>query len=77
MNDEPEQKKRYMPVAAVCIDERCAVLEDGRVCKFQEMYDANGDETDDTAVAVRAIAPHPDGPWIVLHLEEFEGMTIH
>ena len=78
MTENPEEdSKVYMPVAAISKDDRCAVLEDGRICKFDKMYDAEGDETDDIGMAVAAIAPHPDGPWIVLRLHEFEGMTIH
>lgn len=72
-----EVSKAYTPVAAISKDEQCAVLEDGRICKFDKMYDAEGDETDDVTTAVSAIAPHPDGPWIVLRLHEFEGVTLH
>lgn len=69
--------EKYTPVAAVSIDRRCVVLEDGRTAAFTNMYDANGDETTDTSAAVTAVAEHPDGPWIVLHMQKFKPTTIH
>ncbi len=72
-----EEPLRYTPVAAVSLEHRYAVLEDGRICGFTEMFDTNGALTTDTAAAVVAVAPHPDGVWLVLHLNEFDGATIH
>lgn len=72
-----EEPRRYTPVAAISKEKRCAVLTDGRICEFSEMYDEDGLETDDIAVAVTVIAPHPDGAWIVLHFRDFEGVTLH
>lgn len=76
MNDV-EEPKQYTPVAAISKEERCAVLTDGRICEFATMYDAEGDETDEVEAAVIAVAPHPEGTWLVLQLHEFDGMTIH
>lgn len=75
MNEQVE--RRFTPVAAISKDEQCAVLEDGRICKFTDMYDVDGLETDDVAEAVTAIAKHPEGAWIVLHFRDFDGVTIH
>lgn len=74
MNDEP---KRYTPVATINKDMRCAVLEDGRICEFSTMYDRDGEETNDIAAAVTVVAPHPEGAWLVLHMRDFEGVTLH
>lgn len=76
MNDAPEPK-RYTPVAAISKEERCAVLTDGRICEFSTMYDAEGDETDEIESAVVAVAPHPEGAWLVLHFRDFDGVTLH
>jgi hypothetical protein len=66
------------PVAAVIRKMKCVVLNDGRTAPFTEMYDAEGNETDDAELAVTAVAEHPDGDaWLSLDLIYFDKVTIH
>lgn len=73
--DEPQ--KKYTPIAAVSVGGQCIVLEDGRVANFSKMYDADGNETTDTSVAITAVTFHPEGAWVVLHLREYDSVTLH
>ncbi len=69
--------EKYTPVAAISLEAQCVVLEDGRTAAFTKMYDADGEETNDVEAAVTALAAHPDGPVIVLHLGKFPPVTLH
>ncbi len=48
-----------------------------RELRMQFFVDQYGEETDDAFEAVTAIAPLPDGDWIVLDLTEFDPVAYH
>lgn len=50
---------------------RMAVTDDDVLLHFAAMLDRDGDETDDEAEAVVAIAQHPDGTWWTIDLSAF------
>lgn len=48
---------------------RCVVLCDGTSIDMVQMFDQNGNETDDADVAVSCVAgPDPDGQWYSISL---------
>lgn len=64
-------------VFAVCRQDASAVLDDGTVVHFASMFDCEGDFTESTEEAVVAVAPLPDGSWVVIDLTQFEPATVH
>jgi hypothetical protein len=40
------------------------ILADGTVCEITNMFDVDGDETDNPDMAFSVFARHPDGRWI-------------
>lgn len=66
-----------MEVIAINRSEACAVLSTGHVIHFSVMLDCDGDETDDVADAMVAVAPLPDGRWAVIDFSEFETVSVH
>jgi hypothetical protein len=40
------------------------ILRDGTVCDVIDMFDVDGDETDDPERAFSVVVKHPDGRWI-------------
>jgi hypothetical protein len=67
-----------MPAAlAINRAEAFALLDDGSIVHFSNMFDAFGDETDDSMEAVSAVAPLPDGKWMAINLTMFEGVATH
>jgi hypothetical protein len=66
-----------MQVVAISRSEAAAVLDDGSVCPFSNMFDMDGDETDDIAEAVCAVVPLPDGTWEAVDFGEFDPVAIH
>jgi hypothetical protein len=66
-----------MQVIAISRSEAIAVLDDGTTAQFSNMFDRDGDETEDVAEAVTAVVRMPDGMWEVLDLQEFEPVSRH
>lgn len=52
-------------------------LDDGTVCPITNLYDWEGDETEDPAAAVSAVGQLPDGRWATIDLREFEPELLH
>lgn len=50
-------------------------LNDGSIVKMQNFVDRFGDDTDDVEEAIKAIAPLPDGKWLVIDLTQFENVV--
>lgn len=65
------------PIAAIDRESMVAILDDGRITPFTEMYGEHGDDVTDTDDAVTVVIKHPDGPWVVLDLEWFDAITRH
>lgn len=66
-----EMTKEYY---AEAISRKCKLvfLRDGEVLPMQNFVDRFGDDTDDVDEAISAIAPLPDGRWVVIDLTQFE-----
>lgn len=67
------------PVAAVHMDRREVLLEDGRSVPFLAMFDEYGSSTDNIHEAATALVCHPDHEHAVLiiDLTSFEVATLH
>lgn len=66
-----------MQVTAICRSEACAILDTGHIVHFALMLDIEQQETDDVGEAVVAVAPLPDGNWVVIDFSEFETVSVH
>lgn len=64
-------------VVAICRSQACAVLDDGTIIHFDQMFDTFGDLTDDVAEAASATAPLADGRWLVIYLNAFANVARH
>ena len=64
-----------MEVTAICRRDALAILDTGEIIHFATMLDIDGNETDDTAECVCAVAPLPDGRWVVIDFSEFEWVS--
>lgn len=63
-------------IAAINLSNKTAVLDDGVTVVIDQMFDQDGDETDDPDIAVSAVVPLPDGRWAVVLLDEYEGVSL-
>ena len=55
---------------------RCVVLCDGTPLDMVQMFDHNGEETDDADAAISCVAgPDPDGQWYSISL--LQEITLH
>jgi hypothetical protein len=59
-------------VVAINRSDRVALTDDGAVIEWDQMFDIDGDDTDDPALALVATAELPDGRWTVIVLAEFD-----
>jgi len=66
-----------MQVTAINRSEACAILDTGQIVHFAIMLDRDGDETDDVLECVCAVAPLPNGDWVVIDFSEFETVSVH
>lgn len=66
-----------MEIIAINRSEACAVLSTGHVIHFSVMLDRDGDETESVDDAMVAVAPLPDGRWVVIDFSEFETVSVH
>ncbi len=66
-----------MEVIAINRSEACAVLDTGHIVHFSVMLDRDGDETDDVAEALVAVAPLPDGRFVVIDFSDYETVSVH
>lgn len=66
-----------MEVIAICRRDACAILDTGHIVHFAVMLDIEQQETDDVSEAVVAVAPLPDGNWVVIDFSQFETMAVH
>lgn len=61
---------------AVNVQRGLILLDTNETVEIDTMIDADGDETDDPDLALAALAPLPDGRWIVVDLTAFERAQI-
>lgn len=66
-----------MQVAAINRSEACAILDTGQIIQFAVMLDIDGNETGDVSECVCAVAPLPNGDWVVIDFSEFETVSVH
>jgi hypothetical protein len=65
------------PVHAVCYPLRLVVLDDGTECPITNLFDAEGDETDDIDEATAAVAKIDDDNWLSIDLTQFDPVVVH
>jgi len=53
------------------------LTDDGDVCPITNMFDAFGDETDDPAEAVAAVAELDADHWLAIDLTQFETVRVN
>lgn len=66
-----------MQIVAINKSEGCAILDNGTFIHFALILDHDGEETDDASEAVVAVAPLPNGEWVVIDFSEFETVQVH
>lgn len=66
-----------MDIIAISRREAAAVLDNGEVVPFANMFDGFGDETDDGSLATVAVVSLPNGTWMVLDLTDYEAVALH
>nr|WP_162248999.1 hypothetical protein [Agrobacterium tumefaciens] len=54
-----------------------AVTDDGIVCEITNMFDGNGDETDDFNSAVVGIVRVGDDEWFTVVFDDYETARVH
>lgn len=64
-------------IDAIHFGQRIAVLEDGSTLPLKTLLDSDGEETDSIEDAVSAVAPLPDGRWVVIEFGAFEPRLAH
>lgn len=64
-------------ITAINRTEACSILDTGQIVHFSVMLDAEGNETDDVSDCTVAVAPLPDGRWVVVDMSEFETVSFH
>lgn len=80
---DPDAPNRYVvvdaPIAAVHMDRREVLLDDGRSVPFHAMFDEYGINTDNTDEAATALVCHPDHEhaMLIIDLTRFEVATLH
>jgi hypothetical protein len=65
-----------MSQAAIHLERRLFLSEDGDVFPITNLYDAEGDETDDIGEAVAAVAG-TEGRWFAFRLDDFETTPVN
>ncbi|UXS24200.1 hypothetical protein [Agrobacterium tumefaciens] len=64
-------------IAAVNRTHMIAVTDDGIVCEITNMFDSDGDETDDFNSAVVGIVRVGDDEWFTVVFEDYEEARAH
>jgi hypothetical protein len=58
-------------INAINRDQRLAVTDDGQVCQITNLFDRDGDETDNAEAAVVAVVKLADEEWLTVDLTAF------
>lgn len=64
-------------VVAINRKQRVALLGNGSIVHFTSMFDCDGDKTNNSDEAYRAVAQLPSGTWACISLDQFEPIEIH
>ncbi|SMF65816.1 hypothetical protein SAMN02982989_3409 [Xaviernesmea oryzae] len=64
-------------IAAVNRSHMMAVTDDGLVCEITNMFDADGEETDDFNSAIVGVVRVGDDEWFTVVFEEYETVRVH
>ena len=66
-------------ISFVNVTDRYVMLESGESVPITNLFDVDGDETEEDADVVAVVAgPDPEGMWLTVDLSEFESeVTIH
>ena len=59
-------------IVAVNVSDRLALASDDRECAATNLFDSDGDETEDTDAAVAAVVRYADDKWFTIVLAEYE-----
>jgi len=64
-------------IIAIRRAQRVAITDLGHECALVNIFDDEGDESDDATTAVAAVCQLPDGRWIAIDLTQFEPVVVH
>jgi hypothetical protein len=65
-------------IEAVCRKARCLILSGDLIAPFTNLFDLDGEETDDLELAIVAVAFHPDGSgWFTIVFDDWAEQTFH
>lgn len=56
---------------------RAIVMPDGLLVPLIDLFDINGDETQDPSAAIAAVAELPNGTWMSLIIDDFPQLVKH
>lgn len=70
-NDDP------FHIIAINRTQRYSLLANGQQVEWDELFDSDGEETDDMDQAASATCMLPNGEWVTLDLTCWEVVTIH
>ena len=64
-------------ITVVNLSLRTAWLESGEQFPITNMFDEDGDETDDIDAVVAFVGRLPDGGWVTVDMREFEDASVN
>ncbi len=62
-------------IVAVNVQARQALASDDRLCEITNLYDSDGEETNDPDEATGAVVRYDDGKWFSLSLLDYDVAT--
>lgn len=62
-------------IVAINRTDRLALASDDRLCEITNMFDAEGEETDDVEDATAAVVRYADDKWFTITLADYDGAT--
>lgn len=66
-----------MEIVAISRSDGLAILDNGDVVPFANVFDAFGNETDNREDGVSAVAALPNGTWVVIDFSDYDPVSIH
>lgn len=64
-------------IAAVNRSHMIAITDDGVICEITNMFDCDGEETDDFNSAVVGVVRVGDDEWFTVVFEDYETVRVH
>ena len=65
-----------LTVYAVNVSQRLALMSDSSIRKVTNLFDADGNDTDDPAAAVSCVVKNGEHSWFACKLSEFDRATL-